>query len=321
MERITLSIIDLVPRMEGATFEEALEQAAELAAAAERWGYQRYWAAEHHDMEHLSCASPEVLLAYIGARTKTIRLGSGAVLLPHYSTLKVAENFRLLAALFPGRIDLGIGRAPGGSPHASMALSGNYLAHVADMPNRVRALTELLEDRYKYEDTPVTANPVPGIQPQLWMLGTNVKSAGLAAEHGTGYVFGQFMSDKDGSEVLAEYRKAFRPSAVLDKPQAIVAVGVICASTQEQAEELANHAVLPGPPVEQEKPEGKREPTQEGRLIAGTPEQVGARLRQLSGQLGCREFLVFTPPLGTYEERLESYRLTAEAVEILNEGS
>lgn len=244
--QLKLSVLDLVPRFGESTFEEALRQALDLAQHAEAWGYRRYWAAEHHDLEHLSCASPEILLSHIGARTERIRLGSGAVLLPHYSPLKVAENFRMLAALYPGRIDLGIGRAPGGSAHTSMALSGNFLGHVADLPHRIRALTELLEDRYRYEDVPVAAKPVPASPPAMWMLGTNTKSAGYAAEFGTGYVFGQFMSDTDGADILRSYREGFQPSAHLGEPHMMVAVSVVCAESEEQASELAARVQGPG---------------------------------------------------------------------------
>lgn len=244
--QLKLSVLDLVPRLGEISFEEALQQAVTLAQHAEAWGYGRYWAAEHHDLEHLSCASPEILLTHIGARTTSIRLGSGAVLLPHYSPLKVAENFRMLAALYPGRIDLGIGRAPGGSAHTSMALSGNYLGHVADLPQRIRSLTELLEDRYRYEDVPVAAKPVPASQPVMWMLGTNTKGASYASEYGMGYVFGQFMSDADGAEILRSYREDFQPSAHLQEPRAMVAVSVVCAQTQEEAEKLAADIPQPG---------------------------------------------------------------------------
>lgn len=310
MSRISLSVLDLIPRIGDSSFEEALAQAVNLAVHAEKWGYARYWAAEHHDMDNLSCASPEVLLSHIGARTNTIRLGSGAVLLPHYSPLKVAENFRMLATLYPGRIDLGVGRAPGGSAHTSMALSGNFLANVADMPNRVQALKALLKDSYTYEDVSVTAKPVPRIPPELWMLGTNVKSAAMAAQFGTGYVFGQFMSDKNGVDVLSAYREAFQPSELLGNPRMIVAVGVIVASTHEAAQRLLRTAVLPGPPQEPGH-SANEEPT---RMLCGTPEQVSDRLLQMAGQYECDEFLLFMPPIGSYEDRLESYRLLAEAV-------
>lgn len=306
MGALKLSVLDLVPRIGEASFEQALEEALTLAQQAEQWGYNRYWAAEHHDLVNLSCASPEVLLSHIGARTKYIRLGSGAVLLPHYSPLKVAENFRMLAALYPGRVDLGVGRAPGGSAHASMALSGNYLQHVADMPNRVRSLLELLEDKYRYEDVPVVARPVPQIPPALWMLGTNDKSAAFAAEYGTGYVFGQFMSDRDGAEVLASYREKFRPSALLDRPRSMAAVGVICAATEQEALALSRKAMVPGL---------ERQASDSGdplgsRLIIGTPKQVCSKLMDMSVSFGCNEFLISTPVIG-YAERLESYRLLA----------
>jgi len=339
-QSLKLGVLDLVPRLGESTFEEALQQAAELARRAEAWGYHRYWAAEHHDLEHLSCASPEILLSHIGTRTERIRLGSGAVLLPHYSPLKVAENFRMLAALYPGRIDLGVGRAPGGSAHTSMALSGNFLGHVADLPNRIRALTELLEDRYRYEDVPVGAKPVPGISPSLWMLGTNTKSAGYAAEFGTGYVFGQFMSDTDGAEVLRSYREAFRPSAYLKKPQTIVAVSVICAETEELAREMAAAAARlrqeRSGQLEQENAarQGKnggdgqdgqdehnehvrhdRHDRHDGhdggsfpRILTGTAESVTSVLKEMAERYQSEEFLIVTP-VADYAARLKSYRL------------
>ncbi|MEC0306839.1 LLM class flavin-dependent oxidoreductase [Paenibacillus lautus] len=309
--QLKLSVLDLVPRFGESSFEEALQQAVTLAQKVEAWGYGRYWAAEHHDLEHLSCASPEILLAHIGARTTRIRLGSGAVLLPHYSPLKVAENFRMLASLYPGRIDLGIGRAPGGSAHTSMALSGNFLGHVADLPQRIRALTELLEDRYRYEDVLVAAKPVPVTPPVMWMLGTNTKSAGYAAEFGTGYVFGQFMSDTDGAEVLQAYREAFEPSAHLQEPCAMVAVSVVCAETEEQAKKLAAQIPRPGQHTMPTNPSGSDSSDPSRRLIIGTSASVRNRLQHMAEQYRCNEFLIVTP-VSDYNARLESYRLLME---------
>ncbi|GAB6927032.1 LLM class flavin-dependent oxidoreductase [Paenibacillus sp. JCM 10914] len=315
---LKLGVLDLVPRLMDHTFEEALQQAVRLAQHAESWGYQRYWAAEHHDLEHLACASPEILLSHIGARTNTIRLGSGAVLLPHYSPLKVAENFRMLASLYPGRIDLGIGRAPGGSAHTSMALSGNFLGHVADMPNRVQALTELLADAYRYEDVPVRAKPVPQVAPMLWMLGTNSKSAAFAAEFGACYVFGQFMSEADGTSVLRSYREGFQPSVHVREPHAMVAVSVICAETDGEASELANQAAShrqehnepPSSAVHQPLEQGSNDKGSfaQGQLIVGTPSYVIEALRDMEQTYGCDEFLI-TTPVRDYEARLESFRL------------
>ncbi|UUZ94223.1 MsnO8 family LLM class oxidoreductase [Paenibacillus sp. P25] len=233
-----LSVLDLVPVLQGADASEALRQAVLLAQAAERLGYHRYWAAEHHDMPGLACTAPEVLLAHIGAVTGRIRLGSGAVLLPHYRPIKVAETFHLLSALNPGRVDLGIGRAPGGSAHVTMALSGNFLENVSRLPESLKALADLLSGEYRVEGELVHARPIPPEAPEVWILGTNNKSASYAAEFGTGYVFGQFMSDREAGELLAAYRQDFRPSRLGAEPRAIVAIGVICADTEEEAARL-----------------------------------------------------------------------------------
>ncbi|MGP0586456.1 MsnO8 family LLM class oxidoreductase [Paenibacillus timonensis] len=299
---LKLSVLDLVPKLPGTTVESALDQAIRLARQAEDLGYLRYWTAEHHDMEGLASAAPEVLLAAIGAATRWIRLGSGAVLLPHYSPLKVAENFRLLGALYPGRIDLGIGRAPGGEAHAAMALSGNFLERVARYPQLAKDLSDLLADRYRYEDRPVTARPIPQLSPELWMLGTNVKSASYAAELGTGYVFGQFMSDSDdGVEILRTYREGFRSFLHQAKPTTILAVSVICAETKGQAETLAAKAA-----------EGFRarggSPFQG---LVGTGHQVRKQLQNMQRKCLNDEFLIVSP-IPDYEERLRSYRLLAE---------
>lgn len=300
--KLKLGVLDLVPKLPGTTAEAALEQTIRLARQAEERGYLRYWTAEHHDMEALASAAPEVLLSAIGAATRRIRLGSGAVLLPHYSPLKVAENFRLLAALYPGRVDLGIGRAPGGEAHASMALSGNFLERVGRYSQLAKELSDLLADRYRYEDHPVTARPVPQLPPELWMLGTNVKSAGYAAELGTGYVFGQFMSDSDGTEVLRAYRETFRPSVHRAEPSAMLAVSVICAETEARAEVLAAQAA-----------EGFRArggaPFQG---FSGTAKQVLEQLGNLQQKCRNDEFLIVSL-IPDYEERLLSYQLLAEA--------
>ncbi|MGG6313904.1 MsnO8 family LLM class oxidoreductase [Paenibacillus macerans] len=298
---LKLSVLDLVPKLQGSTAEEAVGQAARLARHAEEWGYLRYWTAEHHDVAGLASTSPEVLLSHIGARTSRIRLGSGAVLLPHYSPLKVAECFRLLAALYPGRVDLGIGRAPGGEAHAAMALSGNFLERVARYPQLAKDLSALLQDNYRYDDHPVAARPVPQIPPALWMLGTNVKSARYAAELGTGYVFGQFMSDSDGEEILQAYRDAFQPSSRQPAPKTLLAVSVICAETDEQSKALlakteAGFSARGGSPFTG---------------FAGTGEQIRAQLREMQSRYRNDEFLILSP-IPDYEQRLNSYRLLAE---------
>ncbi|SEM86080.1 MsnO8 family LLM class oxidoreductase [Paenibacillus sp. OK076] len=325
--KYNLGVLDLVPRLNGATAEQALQQSVTLAQHAEVWGYSRYWTSEHHDMDELASASPEVLLAHIGALTNTIQLGSGAVLLPHYSPLKVAESFRLLAALYPGRIELGLGRAPGGGPHATMALSGNYLQHVSKLPESLAALTELLEDRYTYEEHPVTARPIPELPLSLWMLGTNVKSAEFAARFGMGYVFGQFMSDTDGTEAVRRYREGFIPSANRKEPEVMVAVSVLCAETQEEAlswsREMAERRRAVGKEISTQADNistsssnnnGTTDATENGvqRHYAGTPAQVWDQLQQVCQRLDTDRLLVVTAG-PDYERRLASYKLLMNA--------
>ncbi|WP_246078993.1 MsnO8 family LLM class oxidoreductase [Paenibacillus piri] len=316
-----LSILDLVPVLKGFEPAAALEQAVQLAVAAEKLGYFRYWAAEHHDMPALGCTTPEVLLAYIGARTERIRLGSGALLLPHYKPVKVAESYNLLASLCPGRIDLGIGRAPGGSAQVSIALSGNFLENVRHLPESMQALTELMDRSFRIEGEPVTARPVPPVPPEVWMLGTNSKSAAYAAQFGTGYVFGQFMSDRNGPEVAAEYRQAFKPSPLGTRPRVIVAVGIICAETEAEATRLAAEgAAWFAPPDADGRANGKAAqpmPADEAplrKLAAGTPERVKAWLEQLSELYDTDEFLVVSG-IPDYALRLRSYELLARAFE------
>lgn len=314
-----LGVLDLVPRLGGVSAEHALQQAVTLAQHAEEWGYLRYWTSEHHDMEELASASPEVLLAHVGARTSSIRLGSGAVLLPHYSALKVAESFRLLASLYPGRVELGLGRAPGGGPHATMALSGNYLQHVSKLPDKLEALTALLEDRYTYEEHEVQARPVPERPLSVWMLGTNVKSAEFAARFGMGYVFGQFMSEADGTEAVRRYREGFVPSAHRSEPEVMVAVSVLCAEDEEQARswsrqmEERRRASAAGNSSQsngdQSTSNADGEPSD--RHIAGTPEQVWEQMHRVSGRLRTDQLLIVTAG-PDYEQRLESYKLLAE---------
>jgi luciferase family oxidoreductase group 1 len=306
---LRLGVLDLVPQADRVTSEQALAEAVSLAQTAEACGYARYWAAEHHDLPGLACASPEILLAHIGALTKSIRLGTGALLLPHYSPLKVAETFHLLAALYPGRIELGIGRAPGGPAQASMALSGNFLQRVYGMEQSVQALIQLLEGTYVYEGQPVKANPEPRVKPGLWMLGTGSKSAIYAAQSGCGFVFGAFMSDEDPERVIASYREAFVPSARLDKPEVIMAVSVLCAETREEAEDLVRESEAMTQARGHSMPPRKHQ-------IYGTPQEVTERLKHWQDAYGNEEFLLLFPTRN-YAARRRSCRLLAEHVHSL----
>ncbi|WP_328591361.1 LLM class flavin-dependent oxidoreductase [Brevibacillus migulae] len=310
MDRMKLSVLDLSPIYDGVNAQEALMQTVRLAQSAERMGYTRFWVAEHHDMPHVASSSPEVLLAYLGARTKSIRIGSGAVLLPYYKPYKVAEVFHLLATMFPGRIDLGIGRAPGGSAHASLALSGAYLEKVRQMPELLSELNALLADDYEVEGQRVSARPVPDEPPELWLLGTNLKSAQYAAQFGAGYVFGHFMSDQDGEEIFARYVQDFQRTVRCPAPKTIAAVGVICADTSEEAAELAEMSMR----SIHFSDEGKDALSdQRKKMIVGDRKQVKEQLLQLQRKYRMDECMIVSN-IPDYEKRLHSYELLADAM-------
>ncbi|MDF2679243.1 MAG: MsnO8 family class oxidoreductase [Brevibacillus sp.] len=298
MNGIRASVLDLSPIYQEADPHVALQQSVLLAQIAEALGYTRYWVSEHHDMPQFASSTPEVLLAHIGAKTSHIRVGSGAVLLPNYRPYKVGEAFALLATLYPGRIDLGIGRAPGGSAHASLAISGNFLAQVGKMGELVGDLSAILWNEFTVEGQPVIARPTPPVPAQLWMLGTNRKSAELAANYGTGYVFGHFMSDQPGDETISYYREQFRVSRHHEEPQVIIAVSVYCAASREEASKLIS-----------ERETGSRS----RKMMIGTPEQLTPLLQDLVTKFQADELMIITD-IPDYEKRLDSYKRLARSV-------
>ncbi len=323
-----LSILDQSPISANQTPKEALDASMKLAQAGEALGYTRYWITEHHDLVGLASAAPEVMLSYIGANTSTIRIGAGAVLLPHYKPYKVAEVFNTLATLFPDRIDLGLGRAPGGSAEATNALSDNFLQNVYKMPQLLKELLHFLEDDFPAETeySKVSASPLPDIPPQPWLLGTSKKSALLAAENGLSYTFGQFMSDKDGAAIVQEYLEAFTPRKQGEKPKVIVTVNAICAETTEKAEEIALSSLIWK--VQRDKSEGnqgipsievaktyplthkEKEIIEEMKqqMLIGNPHEVKQRLRELQAVYKADEMMINTITYAPYD-RINSYRL------------
>src|SRR5690625_6499977 len=206
MEGIVLkiSVLDQSPISEGSTAEEALNNTIKLARFVEEWGYERFWVAEHHDLFGLASPNPNVMLGAIGAYTSSIRLGAGAVLLPYYKPFHVAETYNLLATLYPERIDLGLGRAPGGSAEVSQALSDNYLAAVQKFPEQIDTLQAFLHDQYSDDHmySKISPIPVPETSPVVWLLGTSEKRAELAMKKNLPYEFGHFMSDQLGTEIV-----------------------------------------------------------------------------------------------------------------------
>jgi luciferase family oxidoreductase group 1 len=326
-----LSVLDQSPIRTGGTAAEAVAETVELAQACERWGYHRYWLAEHHASRGLAGSTPEVLVAHVAARTSRIRVGSGGVMLSHYSALKVAENFRMLETLYPGRIDLGIGRAPGSDPRTARALAhGPGALGIEHFPDQIGNLLGFLRN-----DLP-QGHPFRGIRampdgpttPELWLLGSSDEGAALAAHFGTAFAFAHFISDEGGAEVTRAYAARFRPG-VLEAPRASVAIFALAADTEAEAQRLAKSRALwitrlytgrPGafPSVEEAEtyPYTEQELAivhhAERRTIAGAPEQVRDRLLALAREYGAAELMIVTITFD-FKARLRSYQLLAEA--------
>ncbi|MFN2744686.1 MULTISPECIES: LLM class flavin-dependent oxidoreductase [Bacillus] len=329
---LSLSILDQSPVSEGSTPETALRQTAELAQMAEKLGYRRFWVSEHHFSRNLAGSSPEVLLGFIAAKTAKIRLGSGGVMLPHYSAYKVAENFRVLEGLAPGRIDAGIGRAPGGMPIASMALQNGGRRQTDQYPDQIHDLVtylyDLADEHHRFPH--LTASPTVSSAPEVWLLGSSGESARLAAQIGAAYTFAQFINGEGGAEAARQYKERFQPSVLGDKPKVIVAVFVICADTEEEAEHLAKSLdfsllaneqglVTDGFPsfetaqsYEYSSYEKRRINDNRNRMVIGTQRQVKQQLLALADAYGTDEVMAVTIT-HNFQDKLKSYRLLAEA--------
>lgn len=326
-----LSILDQSPISSNQTAKEALNESMKLAQTGESLGYTRYWIAEHHDLPGLACSAPEVMLSYIGANTNNIRIGSGAVLLPYYRPYKVAEVFNMLATLFPNRIDIGIGRAPGGSAEATNALSDNFLQQVWNVPQSVNELLDFLDDHFPedHKYSKVSASPLPEISPAPWILGTSKKSAISAAENGLPYAFGQFMSDNDGASIIKTYMDSFKPRNSGDHPTVILTVSAICAETNERAEEIALSSLVwsllkekgegqHGVPSIQDAKQYALNETEKNTLqkmkqnmIIGNPHVVKQRLNELQAIYKVDEIMIVTITYSP-KDRIQSYQLIAE---------
>ena len=326
-----LSVLDQSPIRAGGTAAEAVAETVELAQACERWGYHRYWLAEHHSSRGLAGSTPEVLVAHVAARTSRIRVGSGGVMLSHYSALKVAENFRMLETLYPRRIDLGIGRAPGSDSRTARALAqGPGALGIEHFPDQIEDLLGFLRN-----DLPqghpfrgVRAMPDGPTTPELWLLGSSGEGAALAAHFGTAFAFAHFISDEGGVEATRGYAARFRPG-VLEAPRAGVAVFALVADTEAEAQRLAKCRDLwiarlytgrpdAFPSVEEAEtyPYSEQELAivrhAKRRTIAGAPEQVSHRLLALAESYGAVELVVVAITFD-FKARLRSYQLLAEA--------
>jgi luciferase family oxidoreductase group 1 len=231
---VPLSVLDVVPVRRGSTASEALKETMALARHVEALGYRRYWFAEHHGMEGIASSVPAILVGQVAAATKSMRVGSGGVMLPNHAPLAVAEQFGTLEALFPGRIDLGIGRAPGSDPETARALRRAPTLSADDFP-------EQLDEIFSYfrGESGIRATPGSGYEPPVWLLGSSDYSAHLAGHLGLPFAFAHHFSQENTLPALRLYRETFRPSAALQKPYAMVATMVIAADTDEKALRLA----------------------------------------------------------------------------------
>ena len=332
---LKLSVVDQSPVSSGMTPAQALRNTIDLAKDCDRLGYERYWIAEHHGMEVIATSVPEVMIGLVAEATKTIRVGSGAVLLPHYSPLKVAETFRLLHALFPGRIDLGLGRAPGGEALDAFALRrtrDNAQFDVDDFPNQLVELLAFLRHDFP-EDHPfgrIHVTPDAPGEPEVWLLGSSAWSAMAAGRLALPYTFAHFINPGGTRLCVERYRAQYEPTERSPMPQAVAAVGVICAESEEKAEwigsvyramgrriRLGIRAPLP-PPEEaiRELAEGPQPPSgPEGewpRVFVGAPERVKSELEAMAAALGIDEIMAVSIT-HDHADRVRSYELLAEA--------
>jgi luciferase family oxidoreductase group 1 len=333
MAELKLGVVDQSPVRTGGTAADAVRETLELARACERLGYGRYWLAEHHSTNSFAGSAPEVLIPMVAAATETMRVGSGGVLLTHYSPFKVAEQFRMLETLFPGRIDLGIGRAPGGDVRPIQALQyGRGAIPIDAFPRQVEDLLGWLGNTFARDHAWGRARAMPRgpTSPPVWLLGSGGTSAHHAAELGCGFSFAQFISGQDGAEQVREYRERFKPSDTFPEPAASAALAVICAEDGGEARRLAASMELwrrrimrgmdrgiPSPAdAVRELGEGWSPPPlgQPGaRMIAGDPAEVRAELLRTAERYGVDELMIVTVT-HDFAARVRSYELIAEAV-------
>lgn len=327
---LRLSVLDQSPIISGHTPVQAVAETVKLAQAADALGYHRYWLAEHHAVAALADPCPEILLTRVASATARIRVGTGGVLLPYYSALKVAEVFRMLEALFPGRIDLGLGRAPGGDQLTAQALANGQYSAADRFAEQVQDLVGFLDDALPSEHAyaRVKAMPAGAAAPPIWLLGSSDYSGALAAVLGLRFAFAHFISAQGGDRVTRAYKERFQPSAREAAPHAVVCAFVICAETAAEAETLAACVDLrrlqmaqglntPIPTLAEARAQHYSERelayirSQRARAVIGDPRQVRERLLQLREQFDADELMILTIT-GDYASRRRSYELLAQ---------
>ncbi|MBV8977309.1 MAG: LLM class flavin-dependent oxidoreductase [Alphaproteobacteria bacterium] len=333
-----LSVLDQSPIRQGGSAADAVAETVALAKACDALGYHRYWLAEHHNSNSFAGSCPEILIGKVASETRAIRVGSGGVMLSHYSPLKVAEQFRMLEVLNPGRIDLGLGRAPGSDAMTARALQAGPQGWGIDaFPSQIHLLRQFLDDaagrRPLPEDHPyrgIHAMPrAPSAGPQLWLLGSGVHSAVYAAEFGLPFSHAYFISPENSEEAVAAYRERFKPSEQCPQPLVSMGVAALAAQSEEEAHDLAASRNLwvvrlltnrpipfPSPDEARDYPFTEQERallrSVERRSVVGTADQVRAQLLALASAHGADELVIVTITYD-YASRLRSYELLAKA--------
>ncbi|MCR6640157.1 MAG: LLM class flavin-dependent oxidoreductase [Sporocytophaga sp.] len=324
-----ISVLDQSHIPKGGTAEQALAATIELAKLADSLGYQRFWVSEHHNMYSVAGSSPEVLLGYLAAQTKKIRIGSGGVMLPHYSALKVAENFRILEALAPGRIDLGVGRAPGGDRLTASLLNPHNHFSEQDFIEQLQDLQGYLSDSLKSESDKgkVLATPVVKGVPEQWVLSSSGQSGLFAAHLGMAFAFAHFINPQGGARAVEVYRNYFKPSEQLRIPRVLVALFMFCSDSKERNEQVKavlNYRFLQletkgrfDPVTFEEIKDVKFSPAEEQRIAfnslrfaIGTPEELRKQLTTLADDYDVNEIMAVNAAFD-FEDRLKSYELFA----------
>ncbi|MBX4148724.1 LLM class flavin-dependent oxidoreductase [Paenibacillus sp. FSL W7-1279] len=324
-----LSVLDQAPVTSGNTAEGALNKAEELAVLADELGYSRMWMAEHHGGNTFASSAPEVTAARLAAKTDRIRIGTGGVMMMHYSPLKLAEVFKTLSAFTPGRIDFGVGRAPGGDTSAMYALSEGRQLMLHNMYDKLAVTMQLLRDEIPEDELYAknAAAPTGVALPEVWLLGSSGNSALKAAQMGVGYSFAQFFNGAMSNEILDHYRDNYQPSIFMEKPEINVSYMVTTAETKEEAEYEAlpqdifrlmmskgriTQVLTPEEAQNVSLTEIDRMAIQEGRKIhlVGAVKDIAARLQEEQANYGFQEAMICSIP-HSQEKRLEVYRLLA----------
>ncbi|MDQ1816632.1 LLM class flavin-dependent oxidoreductase [Massilia sp. CCM 9210] len=322
---IPFSVLDLSPITQGSNARVSFQNTLDLAQHAERWGFNRYWLAEHHGMPGIASAATAVLLGYVAGGTSSIRVGAGGVMLPNHSPLVIAEQFGTLESLYPGRIDLGLGRAPGSDQATARAMRRNLQSDADEFPQDVAELMDYFSDASR---RPVMAVPGAGLKVPLWILGSSLFGAQLAAQLGLPYAFASHFAPAQMMQAVDLYRARFRPSAQLDKPYVMLGFNVFAADTDEQAALLATSMQQAFVNLRSGRP-GRLQPPVSGYLDAlgpqeramldqvlscsaiGSPQTVARQLQQFIERTGADELMI-TSQVFDHQARLHSYDIVGQ---------